>query len=366
MWPQRPLTDVGVPAAIALLATVETVGLAPPGMWAALGLAWFCCAVLVWRRLWPLATGTLAGLSIVAIPYVGPQLEELSTPVLVLGLATFTLARHVADLRGLLPFALILVVLGTTAGMTKETPNITDIVFVAVILAPPFVFGRVLRLVEDRNRLLAAERAAAEREAMAVERARMAREVHDLIAHTVSVMTIQAAAAEDLVHGRPDEAVAALRRVQDAGRGALSETGRLVRLLRDGEGDVELAPERDARDLEALVGEFRGGGLAVALTVEGDVTGLPAGVSVSTYRVLREVLTNAIRHAPDRRVDVRVCRRADALDIHAENAAGAPAAGRGLGLVGIAERVAVHGGRMTHGRNGDRFRLDVIIPLAAQ
>jgi signal transduction histidine kinase len=363
----KPWTDVGVPAAIALLGTVETVGLAPPGMWAALGLLWFTCGVLVVRRRWPMTAGTVAGLTIILTPYAGPALEDLSTPALVLALATFTLSRHVADLRGLVPFSVILVALALTSGLTKIEPDITDIVFVAVLLTPPFVFGRVLRLLDDRNRLLAehaalvtARQEAAQREALAAERARMAREVHDVVAHSVSVMTIQAAAAEDMVRTRPDEAVAALRIVQETGRDALAEAGRLLRVLRSDAGvDVQ-----SVADLDALVAEFRRAGLDIALTVDGALDDLPAGVSVSTYRVLREVLTNALKHAPDRRLDLRLIRDDGRLVVSAENRVGAEqVTPGGLGLVGMSERVAIHGGRLTHGRDGDLFRLAASIPL---
>jgi signal transduction histidine kinase len=365
----KPWTDVGVPAAIALLGTVETVGLAPPGMWAALGLLWFTCGVLVVRRRWPMTAGTVAGLTIILTPYAGPALEDLSTPALVLALATFTLSRHVADLRGLVPFSVILVALALTSGLTKIEPDITDIVFVAVLVTPPFVFGRVLRLLDDRNRLLAehaalvtARQEAAQREALAAERARMAREVHDVVAHSVSVMTIQAAAAEDMVRTRPDEAVAALRIVQETGRDALAEAGRLLRVLRSDAGvDVQ-----SVADLDALVAEFRRAGLHIALTVDGALDDLPAGVSVSTYRVLREVLTNALKHAPDRRLDLRLIRDDGRLVVSAENRVGAEqVTPGGLGLVGMSERVAIHGGRLTHGRDGDLFRLAASIPLAA-
>jgi signal transduction histidine kinase len=356
-------------------------------------LEWLACGLLVFRRRRPIVAGTLAGLVMLAQPFFGPELNEPSAPILVIGLAIFSLGRYVPDLRGLAVIALLMAVLLGDMALTRDIgPNITDVMFAGVLTAPPYVFGRLMRLLADRNRLLAdrnrlltehaallvAQQESAQREAVAAERARMAREVHDVIAHSVSVMSVQAAAAEDLLRDDPQAAATALRQVQAVGRGALTETGRLLRLLRDTDDELGLAPERTVADLEPLVSHFRRGGLDVDLTLTGPIEDLPAGVGVSAYRVTREILTNALKYAADRRVTLHIARQPDRLDVSAENRVepGGPAGTAGgsgttgglettggLGLVGMAERVAVHGGAFEYGRRGDRFMLTASLPL---
>ena len=373
-WARRHGMDVGVPLAIVLLGTVEILGLHPPGLVAALAIEWAAGAALVFRRRWPMVVGTVAGIGPNVMPLVGPELNDLSAPILIAGLSVYTVARHVPDLRGLLPLTGLILALMASLALTREGANITDVVFALVLLSPCFVFGRVMRLLADRNRILAEHAAllqrqqeSAKREAVAAERTRMARELHDVIAHSVSVMTLQAAVAEDLVHDRPSDAVDALREVQRAGRGALAETGRLLRLLRDHDDELGLAPSDGLADLTGLVAAFQRGGLDVRLTTSGDLADVPGSVGVSAYQIAREMLTNALRHAGDRRVSLRVVRSTEAIELVSDNHVGdsGSAPSGGLGLVGMTERVSVTGGTIAYGEQAGRFHVRVCLPVGA-
>jgi signal transduction histidine kinase len=247
-------------------------------------------------------------------------------------------------------------------------------VFVSALLVPPYLFGRLVRTLAERNQrlgeqaqLLLAHQATVRQEAVTAERARIARELHDVIAHSVSAMVVQAEAARDLVHRDPDRAAAALDQVTNAGRGALAETGRLLHLIRDTDEELGLEPNLGLDRLPDLVDGFRRSGLQVDLVVDGRLDGLPAGVDVSGYRIVQEALTNALKYAVDRLASVRLVRRPDVLQITAENAGarGATAQpGSGLGLVGMAERVSVFGGTLSHGFTDDgRFRLAATLPI---
>ncbi len=373
--PRINRVDVVLPLAIALLGTVEILGVQAPGSASGIAIEWAACGLLVFRRFWPMTVGTIAGIGPNLMPFVGPELNELSAPILIAGLAVFTLGRHVVDLRGLVSLAALVLTLMGVIATTRELADVTDIVFALVLLTPCYVFGRVMRLLADRNRILAAHaalleerQAAAQREAVAAERARMARELHDVLAHSISVMTVQAAAAQDLVRVDTDAAIVALGEVQSAGRGALTETSRMLKLLRDHDDELGLAPEPSIADVFALVAEFRRGGLEVRLQVTGELIGLPASVAVSAYRLTREILTNALKHSADRSVALCLGRTGDGLDIAAENACAPDASttGGGFGLIGLAERVSAHGGTLAYGQAGEVFRLGLSLPAPTE
>lgn len=255
------------------------------------------------------------------------------------------------------------------------SPDITDVVFISALLLPPYAFGLVLRALAVRNtqlleqaELLRRLQATVRQDAVSAERSRIARELHDVIAHSVSAMVVQACVGQELVRSDPDRAARAMRDVAEpeTGRRALSETGRLLHLIRDTDDELGLQPDLRLDRLEELVEQFRRSGLQVDLRIDGSLEALPDGVDLSGYRIVQEALTNALKHAGDRIVHVKLVRSATALHIDAENT-GVPggARGSGLGLVGMAERVQVFGGQLTHGYTSDgRFVLSAQLPLA--
>ncbi|TCN43159.1 signal transduction histidine kinase [Kribbella orskensis] len=369
-WGYPPaLRQAVVPAALGIVATVELLALDLPGTATALVIDWTACALLVLRGRFPLAACTLAGL-VLLIP-VG-EVDEAAAPILILALATITIARRVGGVRALTPLALFLAALAWGYLRLDQPVDVSDLVFVSAVVLPPYAFGRLMRSLDARNvrlaeqaELLVRHQELVRREAVAAERARIARDLHDVMAHSVSAMVVQAAAARDLLRNDVTGAEAAIDEVTAVGREALGETGRLLRLIRDTDDDDEAAAPLGLDRLQELVDRFRRSGLQVDLTVEGQLAALPADVDVSGYRIVQEALTNALRYATDRIASMRITRTATELRIRVENpASGTPDSGGGLGLLGMGERVAVLGGRLTHGRSDDgSFVLTADLPV---
>ena len=214
---------------------------------------------------------------------------------------------------------------------------------------------------------MAARSAALERQAeqaTAAERARIAREMHDIVAHHLSVIVLQAAGAR--ASGRPAEAT--LEKIENSARQALSETRRLLGVLRDPDEETGLAPQPGIGDLDALAASVQATGLPVNLVIDGDLAALPATVDVSVYRIVQEALTNVLKHAGPARADVTIGCGQDAVMIEvtddgtAKSWHGAPAGGHGL--AGMRERAAVFGGELAAGpRPGGGYAVRARLPL---
>jgi len=322
------------------------------------------CAVLVPRRRWPLVTGTVAGILCSLAPWAGPAMDEVATPILILAVASYSLARWIEDYRGLAGVGVTLLCLSVDyATVDLRAHNVSDAVFLLALLLPPYVFGRITKRLADYGRLLEREQDLVRREAIRDERDRIARELHDVIAHSVSAMVVQVAAAQDLVRTDPARAEEMLGRVADTGRQALAETGRLLHVIRDTEDELGLTPTPGLRDLDTLVEDFREQGLAVDLVLDAP-DDLPVAVDVSAYRIVREALTNAQRYAPDRSVQVEVLTTSSGLTVRTVNRTdGGSGLGSGLGLRGLAERIELLGGTLRHGATGDgRYELVATLP----
>jgi signal transduction histidine kinase len=211
------------------------------------------------------------------------------------------------------------------------------------------------------------ERDAATSVAVAEERARIARELHDIVAHSVSVMVLQVGAVR---HRLPDALApdrAALQDVEQAGRTALTEMRRLLGAMRqDGEA-VDLAPQPGLDRVQSLLDEVRRAGLPVELHIEGEPRLLPPGIDLSAYRIVQEGLTNALKHARAGQADVTLRYAPDEVQIVVrDDGSGAPGNdGPGYGLAGVRERVKIYGGEMSAGSvNGGGFVLQTRLPLA--
>jgi signal transduction histidine kinase len=210
------------------------------------------------------------------------------------------------------------------------------------------------------------EREAAARVAVAEERARIARELHDIVAHAVSVMVLQVGAVRHKLPGELDEDKDALRDVEIAGRRALSEMRRLLAAMRREGEEAELTPQPGLDGLDSLLEEIGRAGLPVELHVDGVPVPLPRGIDLSAYRIVQEGLTNALKHANASDADVTFRYSPDELEIEVrDNGLGSTTTdGLGHGLVGVRERVKIYGGEMNAGSgNGGGFVLSTRFPL---
>jgi signal transduction histidine kinase len=210
---------------------------------------------------------------------------------------------------------------------------------------------KVAREFEERAVRVEHEREERTREAIAEERRRIARELHDVIAHTVSVMTVQAGAARLLLDEEPERAVGPLLSVEETGRQALAEIRRLFGVLREDSGEIAFEPQPGMANLDALLEHARRAGLPVEVRVEGQPTTLAPGVDLAAYRVVQEALTNTLRHAGPTHAQVAVRYEGDSLDleIRDEGRGGRSDNGTGHGLIGMRERVALYGGELEAG-----------------
>ncbi|GAB2958732.1 sensor histidine kinase [Streptomyces heilongjiangensis] len=257
----------------------------------------------------------------------------------------------------------------------------------AVILTVPFalawVLGDSLRTrrayfaqLEERAARLEKEREAQAKVAVAAERARIARELHDVVAHNVSVMVVQADGAAYVLDAAPDQAKKALETISSTGRQALAEMRRLLGVLRTGEHQEggEYVPQPDVEQIDDLVEQCRTAGLPVDFKIEGTPRPLPSGVELTAYRIVQEALTNTRKHGgPNAGASVRLVYFDDGLGLLVEDdGKGAPhelyeeggVDGQGHGLIGMRERVGMVGGTLDAGpRPGGGFRISALLPL---
>ncbi len=250
--------------------------------------------------------------------------------------------------------------------MTNELP------FSGPIIVLAWALGRYLRARDQRTHTAeaqAATLAAASERVLEEERARIARELHDVIAHSVSVMVVQAGAARTLLTDDTEAARAALLAVERSGRQALEEMRRLLGILRRDQRDAELLPQPSLDAAHVLVDQIRATGLAVALDIEGSPRPLGPGVDLSAYRILQEALTNIVKHANASSASVRLRFGPTEVELEVEDdGRGRASNGNGgHGLIGMRERVELYGGEIETGpREGGGFRVRARLPLAAE
>jgi signal transduction histidine kinase len=267
----------------------------------------------------------------------------------------------------------LVVIVSSLTFLVQEIPGHTtgELVFIPIDFAVAWVAGFALRerseqaeAAEMRATVAERERDAAARIAVAEERARIARELHDIVAHAVSVMVLQVGAVR---HKLPDsEDRDALTGVERAGRTALAEMRRLLAATREDGDEAELGPQPGLDGLDSLREEIVRAGLPVELHVDGEPYPLPRGIDLSAYRIVQEGLTNALRHARATKADVIVRYRPDEVQLEVrDNGVGTSTTdGLGHGLVGIRERVKIFGGEMATGTaNGGGFVLNARLPL---
>ncbi|MER5257159.1 histidine kinase [Streptomyces sp. NPDC002855] len=354
----------------------------PGGLALMVTLAAVASGALALRRRYPLAVLCVVTAATLATPQSVMRLTFYAFVIAVYSAAVYS-PNRLATLAAL-PVSVVLV--GTSGNsVTPIVPN----EYIALLILVPMAVAAVglrtwkLRTDEGRTRLSALEREQAQalRRAVEHERARIARELHDVVTHNVSVMIIQAGAARKIMKTAPEEAGQALLAVEAGGRAAMTELRHVMGLLTmsdegegpDGDGDLAdtaaaLAPQPGLDQLESLVGRVRETGLPVALTVTGPPRPLPPGLELAAYRVVQEGLTNTVKHASGATAAVIVEYGQDRLRVKVTDTGGHPGAGaptgNGRGLIGLRERLAVYDGTLDTGRSlTGGYRVEALIPL---
>ena len=321
----------------------------------------------------PLGARRYRSLSVFAVTvaaWLGILLAGVDTFAPGVLVATYTLAAHcergVALRAGIVALFLVVPASAMSSGRLQAEAAIPTI----LALGAAWILGDNMRTrrayyheLEEKAERLERERGESERRAAAEEQARIARELHDVIAHSVSVMVLQAAGGREVFDADPVRAREALAAIEATGRDALAELRRLLGVTGDG---AAIAPQPGLAHLEALVDQVRGAGLAVDLAFEGEIEDVPAGVELSAFRVIQEALTNTLRHAFARRAWVVVRRRVGELVVEVlDDGAGPPPTpgADGRGLVGLRQRVALFGGELDAGPRPDGgFRVRARFP----
>jgi signal transduction histidine kinase len=352
-----------------------------PGDAAALSLVLAQTLPLVWRRRHPLTVSLVTGLATAA--YGVTTYPDLAMPVPIGGVVgMYSVAAWGGRRAALVAGGVAATVVAVVMSLPRTDADVVDAAFVSLALAGAWILGDRARLqraftaeLQERAGRLERERAGEARRAVAEERTRIARELHDVVAHHVSMMVVQAEAGPVAVERDPARAAGAFEAIAATGRQALVEMRRLLGVLRgDGDQAPSLAPQPGLDQVPSLVEQVGRAGLRVELVVEGEQGPLPAGVDLSAYRIVQEALTNAVKHGgPGRaRVLVRYGERDLELQIRDDGPgpAGPPAAdGRrparpGQGLVGMRERVNLFGGELRAGpRPGGGFTVAARLPI---
>ncbi|MFF2010835.1 sensor histidine kinase [Streptomyces sp. NPDC058195] len=348
----------------------------PPATWTAYGLTTLTVVPLVLRRRAPvlvlLTVLTAGALYNVAVDGPGQPLPYTGL------VAFYTVAELSSPPKRLGVTVLTAVAVLVSVGLGRQ--DLRELFFSLFVFAAAYAFGRLtvtrqayLRAVEDRARQLELTHRIEAEQAVARERSRIAREMHDILSHAVSLMIVQAEAGPVAVRTAPERAEAAFDAISETGRDAMVQLRRMLGLLREPEAapDTPRAPQPGLAALPGLVERVRDSGLAVSYRATGVPRPPGPAVEATVYRIVQEALTNVVRHAGADTVHVLLDHGTETLALTVTDDGRGPGAhrgpGPGLGLVGIRERAAAHGGTATTGPGPDRlgFRVRVAIPRTA-
>jgi len=328
-------------------------------------------------------------IAVVTVPVVmavgavlGVSTKQTSTPILAAFWAIFLLFAVLEGWQRVI--GVVVVLLGIAVSMlfdggSADLSNLLDsAVFGLALCVPAAVTGAYVRarhrytaVVEERAHLLESRRELAAAAAVADERMRIARELHDVIAHSVGLMGVQAAAVRRLLEPEQENLRGVLLSVEETGRSAIDELGHVLRVLRGTAAESGGAPQPSLDDIAGLVSAGRSAGQEIELRVTGSPGSVPPGVALSAYRIVQEALTNARKHAPAAPVRLRIDCHPDGLEITVSNPlpAALPAprspGGGGHGLIGMQERVTAFGGSLTAAPSGGNFVVAAVLPTRA-
>jgi signal transduction histidine kinase len=362
-------TDAVLAVVLAVLVLSEVFtsgGYLTGSKWVYVPVALLMTIPLAWRRRAPLAVvaivmGAFAAQSLILDPTPTPDIELV--PALI---AVYSVAAHAEGWASYAGGAF-----GIAAGLIWL--GVDDFLLPTVIFGGAWIAGRLVQKRQlyaqafaERARVLELEREVNVRVAAAEERVRLARELHDSVGHSVSVMVVQAGAERLALGDERPTTREALLAIERTGREALAEMSRLLGLLRNGDEGLALAPRPSLAQVDSLVETVRDTGLPVDLQVEGAKAALPPAVDVSAYRIVQEALTNVVKHAGPARASVLVRYGEGLIEVEVTDDGRAAANGDGLGygLAGMRERVELHGGQFEAGaRAGGGFRVRATLPV---
>ena len=332
------------------------------------------------RRRWPIAVLAVVAAVILLQQLYGASLNfgSLAAVIALFTVAAETPRRTSLVVLALLPAYLMVADLMYAAVHPIGTDVIVGqflsalVIFAIVWLAGDSLRTRRARMRELEERAERLERDQAERARVAVqnERAIIARELHDIVAHSVSVMVVQASAARRIVDEQPEEARAAMASIETTGREALVEMRRLLGVLRSDASPAPLEPQQGLAEIGTVIAGADRAGVVVELIIEGEPRPLPPGLDLTAYRIVQEALTNTVKHAAPAHATVRIRYEPDALDLDIADDGSRPDAERdrtgGHGLIGMEERVRLYGGDFAAGpRKPAGFGIQVRLPLQA-
>ena len=358
MMERQQLIDLGIPLVLAAASSIEVATSSDiDASWPVQALFVLGTSVpLLWRRRAPITVLVLV-LASIAIPDATDGIaNNASAPFAGLLVAAYAAGAYTSPREGWIAGGVIGALVALMAVSNGEDV-IGDAVFIGGILYA--VWGAAM-IVRSRHELAAAlaartvelehEREENARLAVAEERARIARELHDVVAHNLSIIVVQAGAERRALGTEHPQTTEVLETIEDTGRAAMAEMRRLLGMLRRSDDELALAPQPSLRHLDDLVEQVREAGMPVDLRIEGTPRPLAPGIDLSAYRIVQEALTNALKHAGPARARVTVRYGASELDIEiADDGTNAAAVSGGHGLIGMRERVAAHGGELQAG-----------------
>ncbi len=356
---------------VGLVAVEQVLSAKVEPRWAAVPIELTVSASLAWRRRFPVAVTAIASAGLALESIAGVPIQEPLIPLATIVIAVYSLVVHAEPRR--VAAGLAIVGSGLAIAVTSQHKGLGNFAFGAVWVGIAVFIGRLVRAPADAARAheeralqLDSEREDLARQAKADERQLIARELHDVIAHSVSVMVVQAGAAEEMLRTEPERALEPVHAIQITGREALGEMSRLLGVLRDDGGSTRFRPQPGLGELDVLVDETRAAGVPVELSIVGDRRALSPAIELSAYRIVQEALTNARRHAKRANATVTVRYESDVLelDIVDDGEQAEAGGGSGFGLVGMRERVSIFGGSLETGpRPGGGFGVYARLPL---
>jgi signal transduction histidine kinase len=377
-WLRRYGFDTAI-VVVALLSALEVAltrhgnRVSETSHWFAVPAVALIVLTLLGRHRFPFAAPAALWVISAAVSFVDGGLVTHTQGLFVAGFAAAFLLGNVRNTeRGRVGLAVVLVCAGAIVYNDPDRAT-GEIIFTPLFFGIGWLVGFALReraaqaeAAEARATRAEYERETAARIAVAEERARIARELHDIVAHAVSVMVLQVGAVRHKLPAELTEDREALKDVEGAGRAALAEMRRLLGAMRREGDQLDLTPQPGLGNLGPLLDEIRRAGLPVELELDGEPFSLPEAIDLSAYRIVQEGLTNALRHAQATHAQVVLRYLPNEIQIDIEDDGRGPATsdGRGLGLVGVRERVKLYGGEMSaHAVDGRGFLLTTRLPI---